>query len=255
MEKKFHEKIFIDDEKFLIQSNIETLKKNNIDTSNLNMLIVHKFITKNLKIKSSINMETEEKIKILNLEKYNPLINYEYNLKDFIPFIKKGDEYLPIYGRDFIKNNKILIENKNNINIISLSFQNDAVDNLFTGASRLSIVKKILYQKLDEKYFNKLQFNNLFILNSDDMINYIQEILENLNLFEGDKSYNNYFIQENEFEKSIEHLAYKIKEKETIYLIIDEKGIVKHKGPFNESDDKMEIFLEKMLTNNNSEGK
>jgi hypothetical protein len=249
MEKKFNEKIFIDNYKMQIQSNIQTLKNKNIDTSNLKLFIVHKYLTKTKKQNFYKNFETEENIKILNLEEYNPLLNYNNYLNDFIPFIKKGDKYLPIYGRDFNKNKKIIIENKNNFSIISINFEIDEHNLLFTGPSRMSIVKKILYRKLEEKYFNKLQFNNLFILKSEDMKNDIKKRLENLNLFDGDKSYNNYYLEESEFKESKEHSAYKINDKQNIYLIIDDKGIVKYKGCFTESDFKMDTFLEKMLIN------
>jgi hypothetical protein len=214
----------------------------------------------NLKI-----IATDLKVDILNIGEYNasdykfyksflnkikPYESKLFNIKqkrDLLPKLKIGDKYIPLFVNDFKDKEIKFIENSNGIQIFSFNsaFQNEK---FFRGTSRISTAIKILRNTyIDDEELDNIQYNNIFISESSDYFE--QEIkpkLDNLNLFDI-KNLKNYFITDKEFDNSKEYFSYDIDLASEFFLIINEKGIIIHKGEFDETHRSLERQIKKLI--------
>ena len=173
-------------------------------------------------------------------------INFDKKQKrNFLPKIKIGDKFIPIFGKDFQEKEKRFIENNNEIQVIAFCGSEDY--GIFKGTSRISTAMKILRNTFnDDNELNKIQYSNIFMLEYKDDENTIKEKLDNLELFEI-KNLKNYFITEEDLLNSKEYFGYDIDLYSEFYLIVDENGIIKHLGKFDESDRSLEKKIKKLI--------
>lgn len=242
------------------------LTSKNIDFSNLSLAIKYKKKLKNTKYN---NIENDQMAEIFNYGSYkisefdnylkikDILYNFKTNnytckfdIRNFLPKVKLGDLFIPIYGYDFnneknfdenfSKEKKLdNIESNNQITVINISYYKDF--NIFKGISRISTSYKILNRSIEyEEEFKNIKFHNIFF--EQDSIYNREELktsLENLELL-GIKNLKNYFIEESDVKNSKEYFAYDIKENKDFFLIIDEENIIRHIGEFQEFDNSLE---------------